>query len=299
MSAKFRAFFSTQATRAGIAFMRLLAHFPLPLVRGLGAVLGWVLYGVAVPRRRVVQVNLALCFPERSAAERRSLARQTFVYFAQTWLDRSWLWHGRPEVLARRLHLHGALNEFEGHAPTIVFSPHFYGLDAGATAINMAIDRDFTSIYSEQSNPLLDQWIKAGRLRFGRVRLFLRREGVKGNVNSLRSGEVLYLLPDLDFSFEGTVFVPFFGVPTATVPSIPRFARLGRAKVISVVPRLTASGYDVEVMPAWPNYPSGDLEADTALVNQHLERFINTMPAQYYWVHKRFKSRPAGLPPVY
>ena len=299
MSAKVRAFFSTQATRAGIAFMRLLAHFPLPLVRGLGAVLGWILYALAVPRRRVVQVNLALCFPERSAAERRSLARQTFVYFAQTWLDRSWLWHGRPEVLARRLHLHGALNEFEGHAPTIVFSPHFYGLDAGATAINMAIDRDFTSIYSEQSNPLLDQWIKAGRLRFGRVRLFLRSEGVKGNVSALRSGEVLYLLPDMDFSFEGTVFVPFFGVPTATVPSIPRFARLGRAKVISVVPRLTASGYDVEVMPAWPNYPSGDLEADTALVNQHLERFINTMPAQYYWVHKRFKSRPAGLPPVY
>ncbi len=279
--------------------MRLLAHFPLPVVRGLGAALGWVLYAVAVPRRRVVQVNLALCFPERSAAERRSLARQTFVYFAQTWLDRSWLWHGRPEVLARRLHLHGALNEFEGHAPTIVFSPHFYGLDAGATAINMAIDRDFTSIYSEQSNPLLDQWIKAGRLRFGRVRLFLRSEGVKANVSALRSGEVLYLLPDMDFSFEGTVFVPFFGVPTATVPSIPRFARLGRAKVISVVPRLTAKGYDVEVMPAWPNYPSGDLEADTALVNQHLERFINTMPAQYYWVHKRFKSRPAGLPPVY
>jgi KDO2-lipid IV(A) lauroyltransferase len=299
VSTKVRAFFSTQATRAGIAFMRLLAHFPLPVVRGLGAALGWVLYAVAVPRRRVVQVNLALCFPERSAAERRSLARQTFVYFAQTWLDRSWLWHGRPEVLARRLHLHGALNEFEGHAPTIVFSPHFYGLDAGATAINMAIDRDFTSIYSEQSNPLLDQWIKAGRLRFGRVRLFLRSEGVKANVSALRSGEVLYLLPDMDFSFEGTVFVPFFGVPTATVPSIPRFARLGRAKVISVVPRLTAKGYDVEVMPAWPNYPSGDLEADTALVNQHLERFINTMPAQYYWVHKRFKSRPAGLPPVY
>jgi KDO2-lipid IV(A) lauroyltransferase len=124
VSAKFRAFFSTQATRAGIAFMRLLAHFPLPLVRGLGAVLGWVLYGVAVPRRRVVQVNLALCFPERSAAERRSLARQTFVYFAQTWLDRSWLWHGRPEVLARRLHLHGALNEFEGTVMLVPLELH-------------------------------------------------------------------------------------------------------------------------------------------------------------------------------
>ena len=292
-------FFSTLGTRAGIAFMRALAHFPLPVIRALGAGLGWVLYRVVVSRRRVVRTNLALCFPALSAAEREALTRQTFVYFAQTWLDRSWLWHGRREVLAQRLKLHGALHEFEGHAPTIVFSPHFYGLDAGATAINMNIERDFTSIYSEQSNPLLDRWIKAGRLRFGRVRLFLRSEGVKANVSALRSGEVLYLLPDMDFSFEGTIFVPFFGVPTATVPSIPRFARLGRAKVISVVPRLTATGYDVEVMPAWENYPSGDLEADTALVNQHLERFIQTMPAQYYWVHKRFKSRPEGMPSVY
>jgi len=279
--------------------MRALAPLPLPVVRALGTGLGWLLYAVVVPRRHVVQVNLALCFPELSPAERTALTRQTFVFFAQTWLDRSWLWHGRREVLQKRLTLHGALHEFEGHAPTIVFSPHFYGLDAGATAINMHIDRDFTSIYSEQSNPLLDRWIKAGRLRFGRVRLFLRSEGVKANVAALRSGEVLYLLPDMDFGSESTVFVPFFGVPTATVPSIPRFARLGRAKVISVVPRLTATGYDVEVMPAWDNYPSGDLEADTAMVNQHLERFIRTMTAQYYWVHKRFKSRPPGLPPVY
>jgi len=292
-------FFSRLGTLAGIAFMRALAPLPLPLVRALGTCLGWLLYGVVLPRRHVVQVNLALCFPELSPAERKTLTRQTFVFFAQTWLDRSWLWHGRPEVLQKRLALHGALHEFEGHAPTIVFSPHFYGLDAGATAINMNIDRDFTSIYSEQSNPLLDRWIKAGRLRFGRVRLFLRSEGVKANVAALRSGEVLYLLPDMDFGNEITVFVPFFGVPTATLPSIPRFARLGRAKVITVVPRLTPTGYDVEVMPAWDNYPSGDLEADTALVNQHLERFIRTMPAQYYWVHKRFKSRPAGLPPVY
>lgn len=279
--------------------MRALAPLPLPVVRALGTGLGWLLYAVVVPRRHVVQVNLALCFPELSPAERTALTRQTFVFFAQTWLDRSWLWHGRREVLQKRLTLHGALHEFEGHAPTIVFSPHFYGLDAGATAINMHIDRDFTSIYSEQSNPLLDRWIKAGRLRFGRVRLFLRSEGVKANVAALRSGEVLYLLPDMDFGSESTVFVPFFGVPTATVPSIPRFARLGRAKVISVVPRLTPTGYDVEVMPAWDNYPSGDLEADTAMVNQHLERFIRTMTAQYYWVHKRFKSRPPGLPPVY
>jgi KDO2-lipid IV(A) lauroyltransferase len=69
--------------------------------------------------------------------------------------------------------------------------------------------------------------------------------------------------------------------------------------VVPVVPRLTADGYQVEVMPAWDNYPTDDLLADTALVNAHLERFIQTMPAQYYWVHKRFKTRPEGEPAVY
>ena len=286
-------------THAGIVFMRLLAHFPLPWVRRLGVCLGYVLYAVVLPRRHVVQTNLALCFPALSAAERRALARQSFVYFAQTWLDRSWLWHGPRAVLMQRLRLRGAVHELDGMAPTIVFGPHFYGLDAGATAVNIHVDRDLTTIYSRQRNALLDSWIKKGRQRFGRLRLFLRSEGVKTHVNALRAGELLYLLPDMDFGRDNTVFVPFFGVQTATLPSIPRFARLGPAKVVPVVPRLTPDGYEVEVMPAWDNYPTGDLVADTARVNQHLEGFIRTMPAQYYWVHKRFKTRPEGEPAVY
>ena len=279
--------------------MRFLATVPLPLVRGLGLLLGWGLYLLVWPRRRVVQTNLRLCFPERSDAERRTLTRRTFVCFAQAWLDRSWLWHGRPDVLARRLKLHGAVHEFEGTQPTIVFSPHFYGLDAGATTINMHIDRNFTSIYTPQANPLLDAWIRAGRLRFGRVRLFHRLDGVRANVSALRSGEVLYLLSDMDFGVGESIFVPFYGIPTATVPSIARFARLGRAKVISVVPRITPTGYDVEVMPAWDHFPTDDVEADTARVNATLESFIDTMPEQYYWVHKRFKTRPDGGASIY
>ena len=268
-------------------------------MRRLGVCLGYVLYAVVLPRRRVVQTNLALCFPALSAAERGVLARQSFVYFAQTWLDRSWLWHGPRAVLMQRLRLRGAVHELDGMAPTIVFGPHFYGLDAGATAVNIHVDRDLTAIYSRQRNALLDSWIKKGRQRFGRLRLFLRSEGVKTHVNALRAGELLYLLPDMDFGRDNTVFVPFFGVQTATLPSIPRFARLGPAKVVPVVPRLTPDGYEVEVMPAWKNYPTDDLLADTALVNAHLERFIQAMPAQYYWVHKRFKTRPEGEPPVY
>jgi KDO2-lipid IV(A) lauroyltransferase len=286
-------------SHAAIGLMKLMARWPLPLLRGLGLVFGHILYALAHSRRRIVQTNLALCFPELSQAQRTQLARRTFVCFAQTFLDRSWLWHAPPALLEKRLHLHGALAEFEGQQPTIVFSPHFYGLDAGATAVNMNIAREFTSIYTPQANAKVDEWIKAGRLRWGRVRLFHRIDGVKANVAGLRSGQVLYLLPDMDFGAAGSVFVPFFGVQTATVPSLARFARLGRAKVISVVPRMTAAGYEVEILPAWQDFPTGDLVADTARGNALLETLVLSMPAQYYWVHRRFKSRPPGQPSVY
>jgi KDO2-lipid IV(A) lauroyltransferase len=95
------------------------------------------------------------------------------------------------------------------------------------------------------------------------------------------------------------LFVPFFGVQTATVPSLSRFARLGRAQVLSVVTRMTASGYSTEIGPVWADFPSSDVQADTLRMNQVLESFIRTMPEQYYWVHKRFKTRPEGEPGVY
>ncbi len=286
-------------TRLGLATMRTLARLPLPALRALGAVMGVLLYALVASRRRIVMVNLGLCFPDWSLARRRALACRSFVYLAQSWLDRGWLWHAPQGGLRRRLHLHGALHEFDGLAPTLVFCPHFYGLDAAATAINMNIAREFTSIYTPQANPRVDAWIKAGRLRWGRVQLFQRTDGVKANVAGLRSGQVLYLLPDMDFGPDGSVFVPFFGVPAATVPSVARFARLGKAKVIAVVPRMTAQGYDIEILPAWDNYPGGDLLDDTARGNRLLESLVERMPAQYYWVHRRFKSRPPGHPPVY
>jgi KDO2-lipid IV(A) lauroyltransferase len=286
-------------TSLGLGFMRLMAVLPLSWVRALGAALGLLLYASVRSRRKVVMTNLTLCFPQWSELQRRQTARQTFVYLAQAWLDRGWLWHAPEAVVRRRLRLRGAIHEFDGQAPTVVFSPHFYGLDAGAAAINMNVSREFTSIYTPQANAQVDQWIKAGRLRWGRVRLFHRIDGVKANVAGLRSGQVLYLLPDMDFGSEGSVFVPFFGVQAATVPSMARFARLGRAKVISVVPRMTAAGYDVEILPAWKDFPSGDLLADTARGNALLESLILSMPAQYYWVHRRFKTRPPGEPSLY
>ena len=285
--------------RLGVWFMRVLAHLPLPALRALGWCLGQLLYVLAVPRRKVALRNLALCFPEATAAQRRRWARETFVVFCQTWLDRSWLWFAPREVVQRRVRLQGALNELEGDTPTIIFAPHFYGMDAGGTALTLHTPRAFTSIFSTFPFLAVDAWFMAGRQRFGDVRMLNRADGVKPIISNLRKGGLLYLLSDMDFGPGESIFVPFYGVPTATVPSLPRFARLGRAKVIGMYTRLTPTGYVAEITPAWEGYPSEDVEADTAQMNLRLQTYIDTMPGQYYWVHKRFKTRPAGEPSVY
>jgi len=288
------------SARLGIGFMRVLAHVPLPLLRGFGAVLGRLLHVVALPRRHVVNVNLALCFPRKSAAERHRIARETFVYVAQSWLDRSWLWHAAPEVVERRLKICGAIGEIDdSQQPTIFFAPHFYGLDAAATALSKHTQRPSMTIYTTARDPMVNEWICQGRTRFGRVTVLNRDAGIKPIVAGLRQGGLLYLLPDMDFGPAHTVFVPFFGVATATVPSLSRFARLGKAKVVPVLSRLTKQGYEIEVLPAWQNFPSDDALADTALMNERLASWIDTMPSQYYWVHRRFKTRPEGEPSVY
>ena len=294
-----RQLLSRIVTRSGIAFMQSLALVPLSWTRALGVLLGFLLYLLVGSRRRVVQTNLALCFPELAEAGRRQMTRQTFVYFAQAWLDRAWLWHAPRAWVQRRVQLTGALEELVGDQPTVIFLPHFVGLDAAWAGVALQMPRPSTTIYTDQSNKLVDRWILRGRRRFGNLRLFGRAEGVKPIVTALRDGQPLYLLPDMDFGPDDSVFVPFYGLPAATVASLSRFARLGRAKIVPLLPRLTATGYTVEVLPAWSSFPSDDPVADTALMNSRLQEYINTMPAQYYWVHKRFKTRPKGEPSLY
>ena len=285
--------------RLGVWFMRVLALLPLPVLRAMGWLIGQALYLLAAPRRRVALRNLALCFPDATEAQRRQWARESFVGFCQTWLDRSWLWFAPREVVLDRVKLTGALDELLGDTPTIIFAPHFYGMDAGGSALTLHTDRAFTSIFTPQPDPAVDVWIRNGRQRFGNVRMLNRGDGVKPILSGLRKGGLLYLLPDMDFGRNDSLFVPFYGVTAATVPSLSRFARLGRAKVISMVTRITPTGYVAELSPAWPGYPTDDAEADTALMNQHLQSYIDVTPGQYYWVHKRFKTRPEGEPSIY
>lgn len=286
-------------TRYLLKLVEWTRFLPFGLVRALGAGLGWVLYTLVGSRRRVVQTNLRLCFPQWTQAQVRQQARRTFVLFAQAWLDRGWIWHGAPAMARKRIRLVGAVEEFDGNAPTLVFAPHFMGMDAGWIALTQQLPRHFLTIYAAQTNPAVDAWILQGRRRFPNAQPVDRRESLKPVLSAVKAGAPLCLLPDMNYDPSDSVFVPFYGVQAATMPSLSRIARLGRAKVIAVIARITPQGYEIEVTPRWQDFPSKDLVADTALMNLRLQTYIDQDPAQYYWVHKRFKDRPPGEAPPY
>jgi KDO2-lipid IV(A) lauroyltransferase len=285
-----------------IGFMRLLSHLPLRAIRVLGHTLGIVLWGLVGGRRRIVQINLALCFPEKSGAEIQHLTRQHFVQFAQSLLDRAWLWHAPLDIVASRLKWVGsqmAFDQLANESPKIIFAPHFVGLDAGGLALTLRASKPVAFIFVPQHNKVMDAWVNEGRQRTGHVKPYFRHEGVKQIMSGLRHGEILHLSPDMDFGPEESIFVPFMGVPAATLPSLSRFARLGRAQVLTLITRMTPQGYEMSLTPAWDAFPTEDVAADTARMNAELARAISHSPSQYYWVHKRFKTRPVGEASVY
>ena len=282
--------------------MRLLALLPLSVLRFLGHALAWLLWTLALKRRHIVLTNLTLCFAEKSEEEIRQSGFDHFVYFAQSFLDRAWLWHAPYSKVQSRLKWVGskeAIALFDAKCAKVVFAPHFVGLDAGGTAVTLRNDQTIAFIFMPQSNQVMDDWVSQGRLRFGNAKAYFRHSGVKQIMMGLRHGEMLHLSPDMDFGSRESIFVPFMGVTTATVPSLSRFARLGKAPVIMLVTRLTCEGYEIEATPIWQDFPSDDVASDTIRMNEELEAAIRQAPAQYYWVHKRFKTRPEGEASVY
>jgi KDO2-lipid IV(A) lauroyltransferase len=249
-----------------------------------------------------VQINLRLCFPHKSEAQIRQLARAHFVQFAQSLLDRAWLWHAPLHLVEQRLKWVGsdlAMAQLAQEGPKIVFAPHFVGLDAGGLALTLKASKPVAFIFVPQHNKVMDAWVNQGRQRTGNVKPYFRHEGVKHIMSGLRHGQMLHLSPDMDFGPEESIFASFMGVPAATVPSLSRFARLGRAPVMSLVTRMTPQGYEMEVSEIWSDFPTADVQADTQRMNDELAKAIERTPDQYYWVHKRFKTRPEGAPAVY
>ena len=178
--------------------------------------------------------------------------------------------------------------------PVILLAPHFVGLDIGFARLSCEID--MASIYSRQKSAAMDAMLLRGRTRFGNQQLFSRQDGVRAAVNALRDARPFYYLPDLDYGPRDAIFVPFFGVPAATITGLSRIAQLAGAAIVPCVTRQLpgGAGYVVTLYPAWRDFPGGDLEADARRMNAFIEERVREMPGQYYWLHKRFKTRPEG-----
>ena len=278
----------------------LLHWLPLPVLAWLARGLGSMLYLVGRARRRVALKNLSLCFPDLSVQQQRRIARKHFQSFAQVIFEQCLLWWASDRRILDLIQVRG-LEHWRAvkSRPIIWLAPHFSGLDWAG--LRLSVDGPIAGLYSNQKSELLNRILLKSRNRFNHAVLFSRQEGMRGIVKSLRRGISFYYLPDLDYGRRDALFVPFFGVLAATVTGLSRIAKLANAVVLPVITRQLPGGrgYEVTIYPAWENFPTDDVAADTRRMNAFFEACIKEMPEQYLWTHKRFKTRPIGEPSFY
>ena len=281
-------------TWLGLGFLRVSALMPLPLSWLLGSVFGQVLYYLHGPRRRVALRNIVACFPELDARAQRRLSRRHFRALGAASLTFGIGWWASDARLRRltcyrhREYLERAL---AAKRPVILLAPHFIGLEMGGMRI--ALEYPMVSMYKRAKNPLFDRFMRRGRERYGLV-MVERNAELRPMIRLLRAGRPFYYLPDQDPGRRGSVFAPFFNIPAATVTALSRIAQLAGAVVIPCFTRQLPYGQGYEVIFKSPleGFPSGDALLDATRMNQAIEEGVRAMPEQYFWVHKRFKTRP-------
>ena len=287
-------------TRLALVLMWLLHFLPLSWQARLGILFGRLLFAFAHERRQVALTNLRLCLPQLSEAERLALARRHFEVFGRSFLERGLLWWASPERLRRLVSIEGLehLQAVKG-CPVILLVPHFVGLDIGG--MRVMLEFDIVSIYANQKNLLFNAALLKGRSRFGGSTLLSRQEGTRKAIKAMRAGKPFYYLPDMDYGERDTIFVPFFGVPAATITGLSRLTRLCDASVLPVITRMLpgGEGYRVSIGAPWQEFPGPSIEDDTRRMNAYIEAEIMAMPEQYFWLHKRFKTRPPGETSLY
>jgi KDO2-lipid IV(A) lauroyltransferase len=285
-----------------LGLMWLLHWLPLPLLGRFGAAIGSLLFVVMRPRRHIALTNLRLTMPELTEAERIDIARRHFQAYSRSVWERAILWWA-PEARLKRLiqiEPNGVIPVAEMTSkPTILLCPHFVCLDVAGAAI--AMEASASSMYVTQKNAAFDQVLRAGRARFKPVKLFTRQDGIKPILRALRDKLPYFMLPDMDFGEKDAEFVPFFGIQAATLTATARIAATTGAQVMPVIATFLPNyqGWRVKFYPVWDNYPGEDMVAATRRMNEFIEERVRESPAEYFWTHKRFKTRPNGEPSLY
>ncbi len=285
-------------------FILYLLHFlPLRILHLLARFFGWIAFYLAKERRHVGEINLKLCFPDYSDQERARILRANFQHMAAFLLEYSICWYGSAKRIASMVtyvNKHYLDEVLAQNRHIILLYPHFNAFEMGVYKLNQ--DVPLISMYSHQKNQTVDEAIYQHRHRYNNVHIVSRQEGFKNLIKSIRNNAqapFLYL-PDQDFGAKDSIFVNFFGVKAATITGLGRIARLTNAQVIPVVAvRDQSKGFRLEFHPAWENFPSNDEQADTQRMNDFIEQQVRKYPEQYFWLHKRFKTRPDGEKSLY
>ena len=281
--------------RLVLVLMWILHWLPLSVLGRLGEGVGSILFMLIRKRRHITLTNLSLCLPHLSEVERLAIAKRHFQVYARSVLERGILWWASEARLKRLIQLDPAVPMAAmAEGPTILMCPHFVSLDVAGVAV--MLESSLCSIYTRQRSKVFDAALRKGRSRFRPVKLFSRAEGVKPIIRAMRENLPFFMLPDMDFGAKDAEFVPFFDVPAATLTAVPRIAATTGAKVIPVIATILPDykGWKVTFHEPWQNYPGDDIVAATRYMNAFIEQEILKAPAEYFWAHKRFKTRPPG-----
>jgi len=269
----------------------------------MGEILGFFLFLLMKRRRNITIKNLELCFPVMEETERLTLARRHFQAYSRALLERGILWWSSEKRLKRLIKIESeiTLNDLEMR-PTILLCPHFVCLEIPGIALLLNSSSSICSIYSRQKNKVANAALLKGRSRLHhRVKLFSRDRGVKPIIRAMREGFHFLMLPDMDFGMKNSEFIPFFGIQTATLTATARVAAVTNARVVPVVANFLPNyrGWKVVFHAAWENFPGDSIIESTYRMNQFIEDKILETPDEYFWTHRRFKTRPPGEKSVY
>lgn len=282
-----------------VALLRVFSVLPYGLVARFGSVLGTMLYALPSSRKHIVLVNLRLCFPGKSDAEYEVLARNHFRHVIRSYVERGVQWFGSEKSIRNLVQIESRIDLEEKHAvPTIFLGFHFVSVEVGCILYSTQLPA--ASLYTRMSNARMCDLAKRQRGRFG-AEMVERSTSARKIVGLLRSGIPVMLAADMDHGIQNSVFVPFFGVPACTLTSVSRLARLAGARVVPFVTEVLPDyrGYKLTIFEPFSRFPSESDTLDARRMNEFLETQIRKCPEQYYWVHRRFKNRPPGVPGVY
>ncbi|MCD8547337.1 MAG: lauroyl-Kdo(2)-lipid IV(A) myristoyltransferase [Aeromonadaceae bacterium] len=285
-------------TWLSLGLLCLLAWLPVRLRDQFAAVFAPLVLRFSKKQCYIARTNLELCFPALSPQQREALLLDSIRVGLQCFLAFAEPSCFSAQRLLKRYRPHGwdkvkAAME-DGGRPLIFLIPHTWAIDAGGMFF-AAQGYPMCTMMHSAKNALYDWFINRQRARYG-GRVYERSAGLKAVIKSMGEGCHFFYLPDQDHGAEASLFVPFFGVPKATLPALPRLVKLTGARVVPLLScyNATTGEYDLLFGDVLTPYPTGDLLADTQRMNQEIEGLLAQRPEQYMWFLKYFQTRPEG-----